>query len=235
MMKFIFAYLAIALLTTQAIASSETGMETIELKIVNIDDPEKSAVLTSPMKPVKFPISTEKTRFIDALSKLVVTKELVGLAATQVGVAEPITAYYVPKKALAVRYDVTEEVPLTVLINPSYEPIEEYGQTLDWEGCASGKQHYGKIWRWAAIKYKGQDINGNPVEGKAYGFLARLLQHEISHCNSKMCIHSYDPDSPQGTQEGLKPMRLTELAAKKEEMGLGKDDNFPFIANPLLN
>lgn len=200
------------------------------LELVDIDEPEKGKILTAPMSEIKFPLTQEDLQFIEALKNKVIELGAAGLAATQVGISKPITAYQVPEEALKWRKDVTHLVPLTVLINPSYEPIESAGKILDWEGCFSGKNYYGKIWRYKAIKYRGKDINGNEIEGKAIGFEARLLQHEIDHCHHKMCVHSYDSNFPQGAQDELMLLRKEEMAKKKQGIGLGPDDFFPLMA-----
>jgi len=200
------------------------------LELVDIDDLEKGKVLAAPMPEVKFPLTQEDHQFIVALKNKVIELGAAGLAATQVGIPKPMAAYQVSKEALKWREDVTHLIPLTVLINPSYEPIESAGKTLDWEGCFSGKNYYGKIWRYKTIKYRGQDINGNKIEGKAIGFEARLLQHEIDHCHHKMCVHSYDSSFLQGTQDELILLRKEEMVQKKQAIGLGQDDFFPLMA-----
>jgi peptide deformylase len=201
----------------------------MHLEIVDIDDSSKSKILTTPMDAVNFPLTAEDKQFIEALKSKVIELEAAGLAAPQVGVAKPITAFEVSQAALKWREDITHLVPLTVLINPSYEPIESQGRSLDWEGCFSGKNHYGKVWRYKAIRYRAQDIDGKEIQGEAVGFLARLLQHEIDHCHNKMCVHSYDANSPHGTQADLMPTRKDEARQKKQKLGLGPDDSFPFL------
>lgn len=213
----------------QAKNPNSEGDKAMRLEIVDIDDTHKSHVLTTPMANVTFPLADEDKRFIEALKSKVKELGAAGLAAPQVGVAKPITAFEVSQEALKWRDDITHLVPLTVLINPSYEPIEHEGRSLDWEGCFSGKHYFGKVWRYKAIRYKGQDVNGQEVEGGAVGFLARLLQHEIDHCHHKMCIHRYDADSPRGSQDDLLPKRKEELREKKEKLGLGSEDPFPFL------
>lgn len=200
-----------------------------DLDLVDIDDPEKGIVLTTPMSAVTFPLSAENLQFIEALKNKVIDLSAAGLAAPQVGMPKPITVYQVPSEALKWREDVTHFVPLTVLINPMYEPVKNSEKTLDWEGCFSGKNYFGKIWRYKEINYRGQDIKGNIVEGKAVGFLARLLQHEIDHCHHKMCIKAYDSTSPRGTQEDLVSLRHEEMIKKKQILGLGPDDFFPLM------
>ena len=203
-------------------------------ELVDIDDPERSHVLTSSITEVKFPLSQEELQFIEALKNKVIESKAAGLAAPQLGVAKSITAFQVTEEALLWREDVADLVPQTILVNPSYEPVESEGKSLDWEGCFSGKNHYGKIWRYNLIKYKGKDINGNDVEGEAFGFLARLLQHEIDHCHHKMCIHNYDPDSPHGSQADLMPTRKIEVEQRKRELGLKETDYFPLMEKKNL-
>ncbi|MBA4750596.1 MAG: peptide deformylase [Alphaproteobacteria bacterium] len=198
------------------------------LEIVDIDDADKKNVLITPMAAVTFPLQEDERMFIEALKAKVVALGAAGLAATQVGVAKPITAFHVTEDARIWREDVTHLVPLMVLINPSYEPLEEEGEIADWEGCYSGKNYYGKIKRYRAVRYRGQDENGTWIEGIARGFFARLVQHETDHCHHKMCIDRYEESAPYGPQEALLPQRKEELRVRKESLGLGADDPFPF-------
>lgn len=73
------------------------------------------------------------------------------------------------------------------LINP--EIIKYEGEvTHDFEGCLSVKHIYGKVPRHSKIRVKALDIEGNEIRIKAEGFLARVLQHEIDHCQGKVFI-----------------------------------------------
>ena len=68
------------------------------------------------------------------------------------------------------------------LINP--EIVKYEGEiTYDYEGCLSVKDFYGKVPRYSKIRVKAINIDGNEIRIKANGFLARVLQHEIDHCN----------------------------------------------------
>lgn len=75
----------------------------------------------------------------------------------------------------------------TALINPE---IVKYEGTLveDYEGCLSVKGVYGKVPRHSKIRVKATDLDGNEVRFKADGFLARVIQHEIDHCNGIVFI-----------------------------------------------
>ena len=68
------------------------------------------------------------------------------------------------------------------LINP--EVVKYEGEIVaDYEGCLSVKDFYGKVPRYSKIRVKAINIDGNEIRIKANGFLARVLQHEIDHCN----------------------------------------------------
>lgn len=73
------------------------------------------------------------------------------------------------------------------LINP--EVVKYEGEVVaDYEGCLSVQHIYGKVPRHTKVRIKAMDLNGNEVRFKAEGFLARVLQHEIDHCNGKVFI-----------------------------------------------
>jgi peptide deformylase len=58
----------------------------------------------------------------------------------------------------------------------------------DYEGCLSVSDIYGNVPRHSKIRIKALDINGNEVRFKAEGFLARVIQHEVDHCNGILFI-----------------------------------------------
>lgn len=73
------------------------------------------------------------------------------------------------------------------LINP--EIVKYEGEIVaDYEGCLSVQHIYGKVPRHTKVRIKAMDLDGNEVRFKAEGFLARVLQHEIDHCNGKVFI-----------------------------------------------
>ena len=75
----------------------------------------------------------------------------------------------------------------TALINPKIVKFE--GEiTLDFEGCLSVPDVYGKVPRYSKVRVKALDVDGNEVRFKADGFLARIIQHEIDHVNGIVFI-----------------------------------------------
>jgi peptide deformylase len=116
-----------------------------------------------------------------------------GLAANQVYVPRRLVVFYV-SAGRARREDgpetgeegveATEEVPLTVLINPVIEPLagpggEEMSTAL--ESCLSVPELAGQVPRHRSIRYCGIGLDGAVIAREASGFHARLVQHECDH------------------------------------------------------
>ena len=73
------------------------------------------------------------------------------------------------------------------LINP--EIVKYEGEVVeDFEGCISVKGIYGKVPRHNKVRVKATSLDGEEIRMKAEGFLARVLQHEIDHCNGMVFI-----------------------------------------------
>jgi len=56
------------------------------------------------------------------------------------------------------------------------------------EGCLSVPGIYARVKRAQALRVTAQDLAGNPLEFEAYGFLARIIQHETDHLNGVMFV-----------------------------------------------
>ena len=79
-------------------------------------------------------------------------------------------------------FDNKENQEFIALINP--EIIKYEGELIeDYEGCLSVRDFYGKVPRYNRIRVKALNIDGDEIRIKAEGFLARVIQHEIDHCN----------------------------------------------------
>jgi peptide deformylase len=100
-----------------------------------------------------------------------------GLAAPQIGVALRVVIFGVARNP---RYPHAEEVPDTVLINPSLTLLGQ-ATAEDWEGCLSVPGLRGWVPRHERIRYAGFDAQGRPFERVAEGFHARVVQHECDH------------------------------------------------------
>ena len=104
--------------------------------------------------------------------------------AHEVGVALAAIQIDSPLKIVVVRnnYDNKEDHSFTTFINPEITKLD--GEIVeDYEGCLSVKDVYGKVPRYTKVKVKALDITGKEFRVTAEGFLARIFQHEIDHCN----------------------------------------------------
>jgi peptide deformylase len=101
----------------------------------------------------------------------------VGLAAPQIGVDLQLVIFGFDR---AERYPDAPPVPRTILLNPLVTPLS---QDMDegWEGCLSVPGMRGVVSRYSMIRYQGVDPEGQPIDRRAEGFHARVVQHECDH------------------------------------------------------
>lgn len=134
----------------------------------------------------------------------------------EVGVALAAVQIDVLYKIVVVRnnFDDKNDHSFTVLINPEItkhegEPVE------DFEGCLSVKNVYGKVARYPKVKVKAKDLNGREFRVTAEGFLARIFQHEIDHCNGTVFI-DHIKDQPEAFFRLAEDGKLQPLDYKKD-------------------
>ena len=110
----------------------------------------------------------------------------VGLAAPQVGISERI---------IVVEYTEENEDPdappaepkLYRLVNPEIKRHSR--RTVEGtEGCLSIPGYVGTVDRYESVTVKGLNHQGDPVQIKAKGWLARIFQHEIDHLDGVLYI-----------------------------------------------
>ena len=101
----------------------------------------------------------------------------VGLAAPQIGVDLQLVIFGFDSSD---RYPEAPPVPRTILINPVIAPLSDEMED-GWEGCLSVPGLRGVVPSHRAIRYRGFDPRGNPVDREAEGFHARVVQHECDH------------------------------------------------------
>jgi peptide deformylase len=105
------------------------------------------------------------------------SKNGAGIAAPQIGVSLQVVIFGV---GINPRYPNAEQVPYTVLINPTLEPIGEQMEE-GWEGCLSVPGMRGVVPRYSELRYRGFDPFGQAIERTVRGFHARVVQHETDH------------------------------------------------------
>jgi peptide deformylase len=151
------------------------------LKIARMGHP----VLREPADKVRDPQAPEVQRLIADMIETMDDAPGVGLAAPQVHVARRIVTIRVSGRRMggddgADSDSDSEGVPLTVLINPGFEPLDPR-QDEGWEGCLSIPGLMGKVPRYRRIRYWGTAPDGRLIGREASGFHARVVQHEIDH------------------------------------------------------
>jgi peptide deformylase len=100
-----------------------------------------------------------------------------GLAAPQIGVNLQVVMFGVEQNP---RYPDAEEVPFTILINPTLYKLDEDMED-GWEGCLSVPGMRGLVPRFKQLRYTGVDAQGEPIDRTVSGFHARVVQHECDH------------------------------------------------------
>lgn len=192
------------------------------LQLVTLESPEHS-VLRTPAKAITFPLEPLTQQFIQDLQIFFRNlKSLLGnpagLAAPQVGHTLRIIIIQIPETAKARRKEVYNVVPPTVLINPSYTPVEVAGVSKDWEGCFSVPNKMGEVYRYNEIHYTAYTPEGKRIDALARGFLARLIQHEVGHLNAELYIDRLRPDCRYDSIENVMKMLKAEAAIEIEDV-----------------
>ncbi|GEO80169.1 peptide deformylase [Pararhodospirillum oryzae] len=143
------------------------------LKIARMGTP----VLLKPALPVTDFTDPALHRLIEDMAETLADSGGVGLAAPQVHASVRLLVYQVPAERMGPDQGA---VPFSVLINPTLDPLGP-DTAAEWEGCLSLPGLTGRVPRARSIHYRGFNERGEPVEGEAHGFHARVLQHETDH------------------------------------------------------
>ena len=134
-------------------------------------------VLRQECRPVEA-FDDDLTKLIGDMVETMYAAPGVGLAAPQIGLDLQLAVV-----------DVTvgeEEDALLVLINP--EIVEDRGEDTDVEGCLSIPDFTEKVKRPTWVRIHADDVEGEPIELEAEGFVARAICHEIDHLNGILFV-----------------------------------------------
>lgn len=177
---------------------------------VVINDPtsKNRQILTTPAKNVSFPLGREMVEILCQLEeKFDQEDNCAGLAAPQIGYGYRMIILAVDddEDVKKFRPDLTDTLPKSIWINPSWTPLS-VDKTTDWEACFSVADRVGRVSRFTEISYEAWTPLGEKIEGHARGFLARLIQHEIDHLNGKLYI-DYVPEEELLTREEFNKLR----------------------------
>ena len=144
-------------------------------EILRMGDPRLLRV--APPVPPEMSGSAELEALIADLFETMHAAGGVGLAAPQTGVDLQLVIFGFDSSG---RYPDAPAVPRTVLLNPLVTPLSQDVEE-GWEGCLSVPGLRGAVNRYTLIRYQGIDPSGAPIDRRAEGFHARVVQHECDH------------------------------------------------------
>jgi peptide deformylase len=157
-------------------------------EVVEIGDPvlrERTRELTSEELA-----SPEIQELIDDMIDTKRTTHGAGIAANQVG--EPVRVAIVEVEEGNPRYPYKPPEPLTVMINPTVEPLGEETIEIN-EGCLSVPDMRGYLRRHLAVRVRYLDRQGEEHEEVKRGLTAGTFQHEVDHLDGVLFVDRADP------------------------------------------
>jgi peptide deformylase len=121
-----------------------------------------------------------------------------GLAANQVG--ETLRIAVVEVRPDNPRYPYKPPVPLTVIVNPVIEPLDEDVEQIN-EGCLSVPNLRGEVPRHMTIRVHYLDREGGEHEEVRRGLTAGTFQHELDHLDGMLFLDRVSDPSTLSTWE----------------------------------
>src|SRR5688572_17128405 len=118
-------------------------------------------------------VTDDLRRLADDMFETMYGAKGIGLAAPQVGRLERLAVVDVD----GTRY---------ALVNP--EIVHQDGSTKGEEGCLSIPDVYAEVERFATVRVRALDLNGEPFELEGTDLLGRCLQHEIDHLHGRLFL-----------------------------------------------
>jgi peptide deformylase len=107
-----------------------------------------------------------------------------GLAANQIGVARRVAVIEVKDNP---RYPYKPPIPLTVIVNPVIEPVDDELVELN-EGCLSVPDLRGSVSRHVNVRVRWLDRDGVPHDEVRRGLTAGTFQHECDHLDGVLFL-----------------------------------------------
>ena len=119
-----------------------------------------------------------------------------GLAANQVG--ETVRVAVVEVRDGNPRYPYKPPIPLTVMVNPLIEPLDEDVEQIN-EGCLSVPNVRGEVPRHMNIRLRYLDREGREHEEVRRGLTAGTFQHELDHLDGILFLDRVSDPSTLST------------------------------------
>jgi peptide deformylase len=129
--------------------------------------------------------SPELQRLIDDMVDTMRAASGAGLAANQVG--ETVRVAVVEVREGNRRYPYKPPVPLTVIVNPVIEPLDDDVEQIN-EGCLSVPNLRGEVPRHMNIRVRYTDREGAEHDEVRRGLTAGTFQHELDHLDGTLFL-----------------------------------------------
>jgi peptide deformylase len=153
-------------------------------------------------------------QFIDDLVETMHDANGAGLAANQV--YEPVQICAIEVKDNP-RYPYKPNIPLTILVNPTIEPLTEV-TFENYEGCLSVPNLRGVVDRVAEIRVRAWDRHGEPIDRVVRGISAGTFQHEVDHLNGKIFVDRVKDTRTLTTWQDFERYYQKDFVAKAKEI-----------------
>lgn len=146
------------------------------MNIWTVEDKNEEQFLRVSVKPFNFSSSSlrERRELVRQLRQAMKQANGVGLSANQVGSSARVFVARVENKFYTV-------------FNPEITKSSA-DETTDEEGCLSVPALFGQVPRANRVVLTGQDAAGKRIKIKAWGLLARVVQHEVDHLNGVLFL-----------------------------------------------
>ena len=128
--------------------------------------------------------SDEVQELIDDLIDTMRHANGAGLAANQIGVPRRVAVIEVADNP---RYPYKPNIPLTVIVNPRIEPLDDEMVELN-EGCLSVPDLRGSVSRHVTVRVSWLDRDGGPHDEVRRGLTAGTFQHECDHLDGVLFL-----------------------------------------------
>jgi peptide deformylase len=163
--------------------------------------------LRNPSQPIE-PSDPLLPRLLSRMLATVQAEGGVGIAAPQVGLHRRVI--------LVQRLDKPGK-PFVAYLNPTVVHFSS-DQGLDWEGCLSIPEGFGKVARALSLNLSYDTKDGSRQEEAVTEYVARIFQHEVDHLDGILFIDRKEP-GPLMPKEEYRKMR----AAEKKDRPAARD------------
>lgn len=159
-----------------------------QIRIVDKDPEVRQLSTDADISTITAPKMQE---FYDGLIEAMIRYDGIGIAAPQLGFNT---------RVVVISKDYSDTDEHQVLINPRLVSTSEKTYVVE-QGCLSVPGLFGPVKRPAKVRVKAYGRDGKPLDIKAKGMYACILQHEIDHLNAILFIDKAEYTVPRPKDE----------------------------------